>query len=743
MLKIARFCRVCVMALLVSLLIFGCGGGGGSDSASTAAPNVEDDIGGFSALATIDVEYTSGQYFALKEDGTIWTWGVDFLTYGVSEEALKKPNTYPIMFEFFEKVQAFSVGGRHLLALDDDGTVLTIGNNYYGQLGSGTNDDANTPVSVSGLANVIAVAAGDEFSLALTADGTVWAWGENDYGQLGALDFEDSNIPVQVSGLSNVKAIAAGHNTGFAVLENGDVWHWGQSAGIEPAKIDGLSNIHSVHAELHAFHYVAVSEQGEVWGWGDNIYGQLGVDAPAEIEDPIRFSGIQGAVTAAVSEDNTYVVTDNGTVWGWGLYLYGQLGQPIDNQLDTSTPVQLATEGEAAFVEAHSSAVLIGQADGSLYAIGSNPMGGFADGGQIYQDALSPMTALPVISDLSGFDDTYIALDEGGYVYSWGANNRRGILGNGGYFSSSTPIRLTELNDIVQISMADDTGFALKADGTVWGWGNNAFSKLGVSSEEMSKSFVPVQVPGLSNITQIVAGELFSLALDANGIVWGWGLNRNGSLGLGASSSITTPVALPGFDDTASIALGVEYSLAIKNDGTVWGLGTNSDGQLCTGTTDHALIATQVPGITNAIAADGSDKQTFIVLDDGSVLGCGDNSNGALGDGSLVSTASAVQVPNLENILKVHTEAGNSYAVQSDGTFWSWEEGDYDESGIVPTPYADFRGMTSAVSSRWTAVTLDSEGQVWGMGLNYAGQLANNRLILSTTPILIDENPVE
>ncbi|WP_425429908.1 hypothetical protein [Deinococcus hopiensis] len=49
-------------------------------------------------------------------------------------------------------------GGGHSLALKTDGTVRAWGDNRTGQLGDGTTTSRSTPVTVSGLTNVVSLA---------------------------------------------------------------------------------------------------------------------------------------------------------------------------------------------------------------------------------------------------------------------------------------------------------------------------------------------------------------------------------------------------------------------------------------------------------------------------------------------------------------------------------------------------------------------------------------------------------
>src|ERR1043165_9249300 len=81
--------------------------------------------------------------------------------------------------------QKFAGGVYHSLAVCSDSTVRAWGDNFFGELGNGTNNESNVPVQVSSLTSVTAISAGSAYSLALKNDGTIWTWGNNDYGQLG------------------------------------------------------------------------------------------------------------------------------------------------------------------------------------------------------------------------------------------------------------------------------------------------------------------------------------------------------------------------------------------------------------------------------------------------------------------------------------------------------------------------------------------------------------------------------
>ena len=56
----------------------------------------------------------------------------------------------------------------------------------------------------------------------------------------------------------------------------------------------------------------------------------------------------------------------------------------------------------------------------------------------------------------------------------------------------------------------------------------------------------PAAVSGLSSVTAIHAGVSFGVALKSDGTVWAWGENASGQLGNGTSSNSSTPVRSQG-----------------------------------------------------------------------------------------------------------------------------------------------------------------------------------------------------
>lgn len=162
-------------------------------------------------------------------------------------------------------------------------------------------------------------------------------------------------------------------------------------------------------------------------------------------------------------------------------------------------------------------------------------------------------------------------------VCAWGANGY-GQLGTGNFTSSSIPVALTTVSNVVAVASFQQHSVALKSDGTVWAWGYNYVGQLGNGT--ISSSYTPpVQVLGLTGIVAIGVGSQHSVALKNDGTVWAWGYNNNGNLGNGSRTNSSIPVQVSGLSGVRAIAVGWNHNLALLNNGTVRAWGYNANGE--------------------------------------------------------------------------------------------------------------------------------------------------------------------
>jgi len=141
-----------------------------------------------------------GQTFiiALKEDGTLVSWGEDKAgCLGLGTDKVNCPEPAKITFptDFQGKVIDIQYGKHHVLALTNLGKVYVWGENNAGQLGLNDTQTRYEPVFVEELRleTVTEILAVDNMSYALTNHGWVYAWGDNKDGAL-ALEHDNPRV---------------------------------------------------------------------------------------------------------------------------------------------------------------------------------------------------------------------------------------------------------------------------------------------------------------------------------------------------------------------------------------------------------------------------------------------------------------------------------------------------------------------------------------------------------------------
>lgn len=349
----------------------------------------------------------------------------------------------------------------------------------------------------------------------------VYAWGRGPLGTTAGVN--SSPVPARVVGLSGVRAVAGGNGTGYALLADGTVRAWGENSfgqlgngwagggfytgSTVPVPVPGLTGVTAIAAGGGSAY--ALRTDGSVWAWGDNSSGQLGNGTYIPSDVPVRVSGLTDVVAiAAGTIPNGYALRADGTVWAWG-FGFGALG---DGTYNPSSNVPVRVSG------------LTG-----VTAISGGSQGGYA-------------------------------VRDDGTVWSWGYNGL-GALGNGQPCVPNepcvalTPVQVSGLTGVTSVAGGWENGFALRSDGTVWGWGANSYGQLGTGEDCGPNDCVtrtPVQVSTIAGATRIASRDYGAYALRSDGTVWSWGTNWDGALGTGSMAAEYSVVPVQAQLPTAS-----------------------------------------------------------------------------------------------------------------------------------------------------------------------------------------------
>lgn len=320
---------------------------------------------------------------------------------------------------------------------------------------------------------------------------------------------------------------------------------------------------------------------------------------------------------------------------------------------------------------------------------------------------------------------------------AWG-DNASGALGNGSTTGTSTPVQVVTLTGVVAAAGANEAGYGLRDDGTVWAWGSNADSQLGDGTT--ANSSVPVQVLGVSGITALATTSFGGLALRYDGTVWAWGVGTEGQLGNGTLAATSSAVQVTGLTGAVAIAGGSASGYALRSDGTVWAWGEGIDGELGDGRGLLTSTPVQVSGLSGITAIAGGAESGYALRSDGTVWAWGINTRGQLGDNSVMERWAPVQVSGLTGVKAIGGNLWNGYALLTNGTVWSWGRNDEGELGdgssssrsIVPVQVQGLTRVTAIASGTVDGYALNADGTVSAWGANEQGQLGNGSADLNS-----------
>ncbi|WP_027400397.1 RCC1 domain-containing protein [Anaerovorax odorimutans] len=794
---------------------------------------------GFSAIA-------AGRYhsLALKKDGSVWAWGYNNKgQLGLGSNAEDKV-LEPTKIEGLDGVIALAGGCYHSIALKEDGSVWTWGYNYYGQLGDGTTTSHNSPTKIEGLTDVVMISSGEDFCLAMKKDGSVYSWGKNDYGQLGNDTVgSKSLVPVQVAGesgqgnLSSVTSIAAGKRNGAALISDGTVKTWGYNRWGQlgdgtsdysakskvPINVTGISGVIAI--ALGDDHALALKKDGSLWSWGHNDVGQLGngfggntfdmclvptktliSDYPDKIVPVWTDANLEGVDLApdsltlqwsGASDDSGikeyYVYQDDlliDTVSGdknscdirnlekGKTYNFKVQASDISDNNSTDGPTVTLIAGGSATQQAGFDFSLSSPACSTISISDKRIVNLICN--NIQPDTVNLKWNLP-----SKLNDNYISyiklskkhsgeqidIHPEELVYSDSENKvtlefKKSLepftsyiiemgpdlsVDNGDRLGKTYAWEFTTMpKDGIQskiISAGEGYSLAVKSDGSVWSWGDSANCRLG--RNKIIDSKVPAQLKGINGFTALSAGRYHSLALRNDGTVWVWGGNNYRQLGDKNDEEREQPYQLQDFRDVVSIGAGYYHSLAVKSDGSVWSWGNGSSGQLGLGDNAENKIdtPTKIEGFVNAKSVYGGDSHTLCLKKDGTIWTWGKNTYGQLGDGSTSSKKSPQQVTGINDVTAIAVGANHNLALKKDGTVWAWGDNSKGQLGLgegadtkVLTP-SNVPGLIDiiAIDARERhSLALKKDGTVWAWGYNAYGQVGNNSKLDSKVPVQIE-----
>lgn len=356
--------------------------------------------------------------------------------------------------------------------------------------------------------------------------------------------------------------------------------------------------------------------------------------------------------------NHSVCIDDENRAYGIGNNEYGQL-----------TGTEVVTEQKyivdnVCSVEAGTSHTIFLKKDGTVWATGRNRDGQLGDGTKVNKSVLTQVTGLSNIIQISSYGDHNLALQANGTVWAWGDNDN-GQLGDETTVDKTVPIQVN-ITEVVQVVAGYDYSYFLKSDGTVYGVGSNNWGRLGQGMAE-NKYLSFIQITPLTDIQYVAGGYYHGMAVDKKGVVYGWGYNANGQMGLNTAGIYLLPTQMPYLSNIKTVTCGYGYTLYVDVDGNIYQSGYVSASLIPEGYTTKDIMVPFKLEMENISCVSGNTYIAIAHGTDGTIWRWGTNTDGQLGDGTTIGSAEPIQFPS-EKALTNNIQAETAYDLALDST---------------------------------------------------------------------------
>ncbi|KAI4978253.1 hypothetical protein ZWY2020_014807 [Hordeum vulgare] len=161
------------------------------------------------------------------------------------------------------------------------------------------------------------VSCGLDHSLILCSNGTVLSGGDNTYGQLGRKSCWAKLLPVDISYIPFSVSASAGHSLALCHISSKGAenvktgvlsWGWNCSSQLgrpvqedAPALVNYLVDENPITIAAGRVHSVVLTSNGEVWAWGSGRNGRLGLGSSMDEPEPCLIDTLEGVEVLQVA----------------------------------------------------------------------------------------------------------------------------------------------------------------------------------------------------------------------------------------------------------------------------------------------------------------------------------------------------------------------------------------------------------------------------------------------------------
>ena len=285
----------------------------------------------------------------------------------------------------------------------------------------------------------------------------------------------------------------------------------------------------------------------------------------------------------------------------------------------------------------------------------------------------------------------------------------------------------------------------LSSDGVVYSFGNNDLGQLGLGHEHSVCH--PTQITTLPKIKQISCGWNFAACVDEEGFLWSFGNNNYGQLGTGNIKSFNVPQKILNIPPVLSVSCGPSHTMIITNDSDLWSCGNNEYGQLCLGYKEICEVLLQQTKFSDVSKVSVGGYYSIFQDINGNIYSCGRNDSGQLGLRHFNSPEiTPTLIPNLpSNIVQFVSGYVHNLFLDSEGNVYCFGYNYYGQLGLshktdqnVLNQIPNIPPIQTISCVFQSSYLIDFEGNLWSFGSNSHGQLGNGETMNRNVPTRID-----
>ncbi|XP_054154012.1 E3 ubiquitin-protein ligase HERC2-like, partial [Oppia nitens] len=634
---------------------------------------------------------------------------------------INEPEVIPELFE--KNVQKFIIGYDFVLCITSDQQIYSWGLNDCNQLGRHTNsdDEYSKPAIITYLSDkcIINITCGSHHSLALSSDGTVYGWGHNLYGQCGCgqlMKYIDSPTCVIFPANTIIKSIYSYNWCSFAITSDGLVYSW------EVKQLLKLRSQFVVNCLDAWFEFNNLFIQMELCSQSlKHIIEMKAKTFQRQSNEPMDCIEyyITSHITLEMCECVEYLHTRNPPVIHRDLKPANILinDKPTANRFIKLGDFGLSTDHIR--TDTHSishtpnckikrfhcdgkSVWFVTSIDDLVYTLGDNRNGILGLGhnnNTVNEPEVIPELCQKNVQKFIIRNDFVLCITSDQQIYSWGTNNyqqlgRHTIISDDDVYSKPAIITLLSDKCIIDINSGSHHSLALSSDGNVYGWGHNSSGQCGCDGQLSNTIDRPTRIIFHKNtvIKSIYCFELSSFAITSDGLVYSWGLNIRGKLGLGHNNEIyNKPQVIPElcYKMISKFSIGNDIGLCLTSDQQVYSWGRKLLGQLGR----HAINDDKYskPAIITYLSdkciidITSGSHHSLALSSDGTVYGWGLNTYGQCGCGTQqknwINSPICCIFPTITVIKSIYCFENFSFAITNDNLVYSWGDNRYNQLG--------------------------------------------------------------